>query len=164
MPFAPFQQPQPPDGGGAGGRIGEAANTAANLGVGIAAAKAGANHYQQGASLGEAAGLGAGAFVRWMVWLMFFVLWWVIVVTNSMLGGLAANWSGAASQVNDSLFHMAVMFALAPFTMGVTWCRNSDYSLFRRGPIYRSFAPIACMVERVPTWAMYLPVLIFAVV
>ena len=162
MPFAPFEQSSP-DGTNVGGRMGEAANSAANMGVGIAAAKAGVNHYQQGAGVAEAAGIGAYAFVRIMVWLMALVLWSVIILLNSINGGLAANHSGVSGQVADSLTVMGLAFLIAPFTLGVNWCRNSDYCLFRRGPVYRFFAPISRMVEVVPTWALYVPLGILAV-
>ena len=110
-------------------------------------AKAGANAYEQTGDLGEAAAVGVGAFVRWMCWMLALGLWFFgsfIVIA----------WE------TGSYWPMINAILIAPFTLGVTWCRIIDYSLFRRGLIYRIYAPIALMVERVPTVVLYALLLI----
>jgi hypothetical protein len=117
-------------------------NKFANIIAALLGARAGMNHYQQDGDAIQAAAMGVGAFVRWMVWMIavvvwFFGCWWI------------ASWNAG------SYLPMYLAFLIAPFTLGVTWCRNVDYCLFRRGIIYKVYAPIAGMVEFAPTWALY---------
>jgi hypothetical protein len=109
-------------------------------------AKAGHNHYQQTGDLQQAAGVGIGAFVRWMVWMITLGVWFF----NSFF--VAAWETGSNTPIYTALI-------IAPFTLGVTWCRNVDYSLFRRGLIYKLYAPVARLIEGVPSFVLYLLVL-----
>lgn len=107
-----------------------------------ASLKAGKNHYDQTGEMGEATNAAMGAFVRWNVWAITLFAWWFVLILNGL------NMRGPALPI--------YLFLIAPFTLGVTWCRHSDYSLFRRGVIYRIFAPVARLVEPVPTFIFYL--------
>ena len=122
-------------------------------GIVAAAAKAGGNHYNATGDRKQALQAGAGAFVRWWVWVLAFTWWWLTVLFNSMSAGADTFYGGNGA---SDIFKQVVTFLIAPWFLGVTWCRCIDYSLFRRGIIYRFFAPVAALVERVPTILFYL--------
>lgn len=118
----------------------------ANLLGAVLGARAARNHFQQDGDAVNAAKVGVGAFVRWMVWMTVLFLW--------IFGTIVATWS------YGSYLPEFLALLIAPFTLGVTWCRIIDYGLYRRGMIYRLYSPVARMVEWVPTWALYLLLLI----
>ena len=160
MPFAPFEQPQQPEqyvpptqgyqaGPQAGASAGRAINDAWNLITVIGSYKAGRNHYEQSGDLGKAAAAGAGIFVRFNVWLLVWLMW--------MMSCIMGPFGNEAQNPNVTTL---LCVAIAPFCLGVTWCRNGDYGLFKRGPVYKLFAPIARMVEPIPTGVLYALILI----
>lgn len=153
-------QPQQPNLGGAGAAAGTAFDRGSKIIIAGAAYKAGQNHYQQTGDLMGAAQTGAVAYVRWMVWFLALVFWFCLVVVTSMSGGRAAGVHADSDGMHGALTSMVLLFAITPFTFGVNWCRNFDFCLFRRGLIYRLYAPIAQVTEWVPTWALYVPLLL----
>lgn len=145
-----------PNLGGAGAAAGEAFDRTSKIVMGAAAFKAGQNHYNQTGDLGQSLQAGAVAYVRWMVWFLALVGWVTLLFINSMNGGLASTMRGDSSAVGHTLFTAAYLFGITPFLFGVNWCRNIDFCLFRRGLIYKLYAPIAQVTEPIPTWALYL--------
>lgn len=111
------------------------------------AARAGKNWYDMNGDPVEAAQKGTEAFVHWTIWSIIVFTWWL----NFAIGGLA----GRAHGWGDGLFRVAVLLTIAVFTIGVTWCRNIDRSLFRQGVIYRLYRPVARATEGVPTTIWY---------
>lgn len=127
-----------------------------------AAAKAGQNHWQASRDPGRAVEAAGGALVRWTAWATVFVLWWVIIFVSMLNSTTRVSYNTSAEAVaasNGDLSKVAWVFVIAPWTLGVTWVRNIDYCLFRRGLIYRFFAPIAHLVEWCPSFILYLMIL-----
>ena len=153
-------QPRPPDMGGAGAAAGEMFDRGSKIVIGAAAVKAGTNHYQQTGDAMQSLQVGAIAYVRWMVWFLALCLWVSLVVINGINGGLGATMRGDTGAVTRTVMTAAFLFGISPFTFGVNWCRNIDFCLFRRGLIYRLYAPIAQVTEPVPTWALYVILLV----
>ena len=109
---------------------------------GFLGARAASNYYQQTGDWRVAASKGLGAYVRWVVWFMAWGIWF--------FGG----W--VFTNFNGTYIGMWLCFLIFPFTIGVTYVRNVDFGLHWRDPIfYRFYAPIARMVEAVPTVVLY---------
>ena len=147
-------QPQQPNLGGAGAQAGAAFDRGSKIIIGAAAVKAGANHYEQTGDAVQAMSAGAIAYVRWMVWFLALCLWVSLVVVNGLEGGRYTGTANVAG-MHSTLFSAAILFGISPFVFGVNWCRNIDFCLFRRGLIYKLYAPIAQVSEVIPTWALY---------
>lgn len=109
--------------------------------VGGAAIEAGQNCYQQTGDTVLAAKVGAEAAARWALWswLWLFssfaagwscILWWTGLAT----GIWSPAWWGYLSA--------PLLIIGWPLWCGVTWCRNIDYCLFRRGMWYKLFQPL----------------------
>ena len=52
---------------------------------------------------------------------------------------------------NGLLFFVPALLALL-----VTYCRNVDYSLFKRNVVYRVLRPLVKLIDWVPSWVLYL--------
>ena len=139
MPFQPFDpQQQMPQQSPYRGQRGKAAVFSASIGV-----MAGANHYKVDGNLENAANRGVGMTVRVFGWLCLWFTWLVINVP------ILAYDNGEPLLVVPAHF-------VGGLGLGVLWCRNSDYALFNRGPLYKTFAPLAQALERIPTLGIYL--------
>jgi hypothetical protein len=117
------------------------------LGAAIGTA-AGYNHYEATGDWRIAVRKGLGAFVRIVCWL-FLAFWWVVCI------GLLSGSTDLDAKRAVGLWMVLVL----PF-FGVLWCRNGDYGLFRHGPVYRLFSPIARLFEWLPTIVIYLIILV----
>jgi len=147
-------QPQQPNMGGAGAAAGEAFDKGTKILIGAAAVKAGANHYQQTGDASQALQTGAVAYVRWMVFFLAICMWFALFAVTGLNGGRSAG-TASVGGVHAATFKMLLLFGITPFLFGVNWCRNIDFCLFRRGLIYKLYAPIAQVTEIIPTWALY---------
>lgn len=134
--------------------------------LGWIAFRAGRNHYDLTAQLDDAILRGAEALRRWWIWLFFTKVWlftlaitmWITYMEHHTIrgdsfhdyGGLG-NWS-------------TVSWWLLPFTfvLGVLlpYCRNVDYSLFKRRSVYRLLRPVTVALNKLPVGVLYLTVLI----
>ena len=120
----------------------------------LVAGRAAHSHWQQTGSVEQAWNAAWGAFVRWSVWSVALGLWFFEFAAIWIQGNSAVNLRGASA--GSVIASLVLLFAITPFTFGVTWCRIIDFCLFRQGLIYKLYAPIALMVEPVPTFAFYL--------
>jgi hypothetical protein len=114
-------------------------------------AKAAANWYHMNGDAKEAAEKGVESFVHWTIWSGIVFAWWLTFA----IGGLNGQ-----TEVFESLFRIL----LGCFVIGVSWCRNIDRSLFRRGILYKVYGRLAKAVEAVPTPLIYGLALLFLVV
>lgn len=109
------------------------------FGVGV---QAGMNHYELTGDSNYAVRKALAAMVHVFVFLMLALL--------------------AAAAMLSPVGFIIVVLSVPAF--GTLWCRNGDRCLFRRGPVYKLFAPIARRVEWFPTWAIYLSLTFFLLV
>lgn len=123
----------------------------ATIFTGIVAAKAAKNWYDITGDPKEAAQRGVESFVHWTIWSIVVLMWWVVLLVSGL------NYPEPSEQV--FLFFLSLCFA--PFTIGVTWCRNIDRSLFRRGKLYRLYQPLARRCEQVGTGWFYAAAAVF---
>jgi hypothetical protein len=135
--------------------------------LGFIAYRAGRNHYELHGDLAEAILYGAHAMRRWWSWLIMTQVWlfwlglnaWLFYLTHhdirgesypditGMLGGLQAV----------GKIGLPITFVLA---VAVPYCRNVDYSLFKRRLVYRLFQPLVILLDRVPNGWLYVTVLV----
>ena len=116
--------------------------------IGAIATKAGHNHYKVTGDWGQSIQAGMGAYVRWMVWS---VLWFVWAIMLFWFATPTVEHGYVSSDIAGMVFSVIVW----PFLFGVTWCRNIDYSLFRRGLVYKLYQPIAVAIEGIPSPFLY---------
>ena len=116
--------------------------------IGAIATKAGHNHYKVTGDWGQALQAGAGAFVRWLSWSTLWFVWAILLMWF-------ATPTEASGYVTSDILGMAACVVVWPFLFGVTWCRNIDYSLFRRGLVYKLYQPIAVAVEGIASPLLY---------
>ena len=115
--------------------------------IGLIGAKAGKNHFAVTGDWGQSIQAAAGAFARWMVWSTLWFVWAALLMWFAT--PTEAGFTG-----ND-IAGLAASLVIWPFAFGVTWCRNIDYSLFKRRLIYKLYQPIAVALEGVPSPLLY---------
>ena len=116
--------------------------------IGAIATKAGHNHYKVTGDWGQSIQAGMGAFVRWLTWSTLWFVWAIMLFWF-------ATPTAEHGYVTADIAGMAACVIVWPFLFGVTWCRNIDYSLFRRGLVYKLYQPIAVAVEGFPSPLLY---------
>ena len=130
--------------------------------LGFLAYRAGRNHYNVHGDLEEAVIYGAHALRRWWIWLFFVKVW---IFSTCFLGWMLYlrfhDIRGESFVTNSSAFDN-VTYTLAAFLLPallgllVLYCRNVDYSLFKRRFVYRVLRPLVVVLDRVPAWGLYL--------
>jgi hypothetical protein len=112
-----------------------------------AAVKAGQNTYHLTGDMKQAAAVSAEALARWALWCWAWLFaamatGWSLLLwrTGLVLGVWSPAWWGYITA--------PLLIITWPLWFGVTWCRNVDFCLFRRGPLYRLFQPLAVATER----------------
>ena len=125
----------------------QAVNQSLSIGLLLGAWKAGQNRYQQTGDAGEALHVGTNMALRLFAWIVVCFQWWMA------LGWVAIWWFALLSGNYTPTSKLLPMVLAVPFLivlsplLGVLWCRNGDYGLFQRGPVYRFWQPIARRVE-----------------
>lgn len=135
--------------------------------LGFIAYRAGRNHYELHGDMAEAILYGAHAMRRWWSWLIMTQVWlfwlalnaWLFYLTHhdirgesypditGMIGGLRAV----------GKIGLPITFVLA---VAVPYCRNVDYSLFKRRLVYRLFQPLVVLLDKVPNGWLYVTVFV----
>ena len=130
--------------------------------LGWLAYRAGRNHYDISHDLGDSIVKGAEALRRWWIWIFFTKVWlftlgitlWINYVQNHKIRGESFQDFGGGLDT-----WMSHSWWLLPFTfvLGVVipFCRNVDFSLFRRRFYYRLFQPLTIALNFVPVWMLY---------
>jgi len=107
----------------------------------------------------DAAEIGMAAFARWAVWLgAICTNVWTLLWCIGMLYTAATEPLSVANG-NDVALWLACSVGILvawPFTIGMTWCRNIDFCLFRRGIWYKLFQRFdRGGVANVSMWLLY---------
>jgi len=134
--------------------------------LGFIAYRAGRNHYELHGDMAEAILYGAHAMRRWwswlimtQVWLFWFALnaWLFYLVHHDIRGESYPDITGMlAGERNVGKIGLPITFVLA---VAVPYCRNVDYSLFKRRLVYRLFQPVTRLLDRVPVGWLYVTIL-----
>lgn len=164
-----YQNEQPSAGTQIGNAIGAVGERVAFGGAVVLGIRAGQNRYAVSGDLQDAIWFGAKAARRWMTWFVSLALW----IIAAIIVGVAymvthdvgcSNQVGSCQYVDRGFspdFHYAIFWMTVGFlfTIGVTYTRNIDSSLFSRNPVYWVFRPVAFLVAWVPSFFLY--VLVF---
>jgi hypothetical protein len=141
--------------------IGSATRTLQVWGSAALGAKAGQNYYELTGDFQQAVVRGAHAGRRWSNWLLFFgfdmIAWFVtgfywhrLSAINKFQGAEVYDWD-RIHQAQHVQWVMIIMFVV----LMVIRNRNVDYSLFRRGIMYKLFQPLAMLLDWCPTPILY---------
>ena len=130
--------------------------------LGFLAYRAGRNHYNVHGDLEEAIVYGAHALRRWWIWLFFVKVWifstlflgWMLYLRFHDIRGESFQPNGPA--FNNVTYTLLVFIGPALLALLVTYCRNVDYSLFKRRFVYRVLRPVVIVLDKVPAWGLYL--------
>lgn len=135
--------------------------------LGWLAYRAGRNHFNVHGDLEEAFIYGAHALRRWWVWIIFVKIWlfWLCLVGwlswleyHDIRGESFYDSSGTLAGLRwMGYIGLPITFVLC---IAVPYCRNVDYSLFKRRLFYWIFRPLTILLDRVPNGALYLTVLV----
>ena len=134
--------------------------------LGFLAYRAGRNYYTLHPDITDAFEHGAHALRRWWVWLFFTKVWLGSLLVILWMGYMElhdrAN-PGNAYWVDDGDAKVTLrngLIFLVPSLLAVlvTYCRNVDYSLFKRRFVYRILRPLVKVLDKVPNWVLYLTV------
>ena len=130
--------------------------------LGFLAWRAGRNYYNMHPDFGDAVIHGATALRRWWVWLFFVKVWIFSVLFLCWMLWLRFHDIRGESFVSNSAAFDNVTYTLIAFLplallgLLVVYCRNVDFSLFKRRLVYRVLRPLVAVLDRVPAWAFYL--------
>jgi hypothetical protein len=135
--------------------------------LGFIAYRAGRNHYELHGDLAEAILYGAHAMRRWWSWLIMTQVWlfwlalnaWLFYLTHHDIRGESypdiTGMIGGLQMVGK--IGLPITFVLA---VAVPYCRNVDYSLFKRRLVYRLFQPLVILLDWVPNGWLYVTILV----
>ena len=129
--------------------------------LGFLAYRAGRNHYNVHGDLEEAIIYGAHALRRWWIWIFFVKVWlFSAAFTAWMLYLHFHDIRGESFQANSSDFNNVTLTGLiflgpAALALAILYCRNVDYSLFKRRLVYKVLRPLVVVLDRVPAWGLY---------
>lgn len=130
--------------------------------LGFLAWRAGRNYYNIQPDFGDAVIHGATALRRWWVWLFFVKVWlFSAAFTGWMLYLRFHDIRGESFVANSSDFNNVTFTLLAFLPFGllgllVAYCRNVDFSLFKRRLVYKVARPLTVVLDRVPSGVLYL--------
>jgi hypothetical protein len=135
--------------------------------LGWLAYRAGRNFYNVHPNLEDAAIHGAHALRRWWVWLFFikvwlfsaaFILWMYYLRLHDNATGPGSDFiindADHSKIVSNGLFFLIPAFV----ALLITYCRNIDYSLFKRRLVYKVLRPLTVVLTWVPNWLLYLTI------
>jgi len=130
--------------------------------LGFLAYRAGRNHYNVHGDLEEAIVYGAHALRRWWVWIFFVKVWifsalflcWMLYLRFHDIRG--ESFVPNSSAFDNVTYTLAAFLPVALLGLLVIYCRNVDYSLFKRRFVYRVFRPLTKVLDWVPAWGFYL--------
>ena len=127
--------------------------------------RAGRNFYEMHPDVGRAVVHGMHSLRRWWVWLFFCKVWLFSACFALFMWYLRLH-DNAATDYNDyiindadhaAVMRRAVIFLIPSFVaLLVGYCRNVDYSLFKRRAVYQVMRPLVVAIDKVPNWLLYL--------
>jgi len=131
-------------------------NRSLSIGLLYGAWKAGQNRYQQTGDMGDALHVGTNTALRLMAWIVVCFQWWMALVWCAIwwFALLSGNYVPTAKLL-PMVLTVPFLLVLSPL-LGALWCRNGDYALYKRGPVYRFWQPIARRLEDWSTTQVYL--------
>lgn len=122
-------------------------NRLLTVGILAGAVKAGQNHYQQTGDASTSFQIGLNAILKLFLWIMLCFFWWCALCWVAVWWFAILSGSYPLSpKLVVLLLAGPALFALSPL-LGVLWCRNGDYCLFQRGPVYRFWQGTARRLE-----------------
>jgi len=162
-PVQQYQQPVVYGGGyngsGAGAATGDLVGKAVAGATAYIGYRAYRNYQDTTADFGESVFQGAKAARRWWVWFIWCFLWCVSFAMSLIAWRIMSSPGYVSYTKADSFTYARSMWLLvgvSPLCLGVPWCRCINVALFKRGRIYRFYAPLAKHLEWCPTWVLYL--------
>lgn len=129
--------------------------------LGFLAYRAGRNYYTLHPDVTAAFEHGAHALRRWWVWLFFVKVWLFSVCFLGWMLYLRFHDVRGESFPVDHNFqvvtrNLLVFIGPALLVLLITYCRNVDYSMFKRRFAYRILLPLVKLLDKVPNWVLYL--------
>lgn len=129
--------------------------------VGAAAYQAGRNYYNIHPDTTAATIHGADALRRWQIWRALSKVW-VVEVLILVMFFFEERAMTSLDPVNDLAERVrnGAILLLPTLVFGVLipYCRNVDFSLFKRRLLYRILRPLLVVTNWIPTWALYLTI------
>jgi hypothetical protein len=134
--------------------------------LGWIAFKAGTNYHRMHPDGVDATVYGLHAMRRWWVWLFFTKVWlvWLGVVIwltyidhHDVRGESYVDLSGGLLDALQKFGYIGLPIAFV-FGVAIPYCRNVDYSLFKRRLFYKIFRPLVVSLDRVPNAFLYLTI------
>jgi len=130
--------------------------------------RAGRNHYNLHNDLEEAVIYGAHALRRWWVWLGFVNLTLIFVLATAWMEYLRHHDIRGESfpesaTFKNTLLQFQIVIPIMVLLLAILYCRNVDYSLFKRRFVYKVLSPLVRLLDRIPNGALYLLIPLLAV-
>jgi hypothetical protein len=124
--------------------------------------KAGRNYYEVRPVIEEAIIHGAHALRRWWIWIFFLNVWlgstlfaaWMLWLRFHEVRG--EGYPDISGDLNIVTRNVLMFLPVSLLSLLITYCRNVDFSLFKRRFVYRLLFPLVVTLDRVPNWLLYL--------